>query len=237
MSYTFFKIYNMYTTYIYLLVFGCIWWWFMHWFMPQICFFFYLPDGLDGPTLWAVRLGKDSQTFGSTQLCRGEFGFVGWEGLMKVAVGMSWGFQGLGHLKNLKRCFQDFADSFVLNDSGNHEMGWSGTLRDLESASQSWLLSKKTSTPQWKDSYVLSSYELVWSFDLIGTWIATLQMWCRFPYSETLWNQAHLYPKPSAKNGSVEDLEQRLEMFLLVSQSLIRFFWYLLITWIYLPTQ
>jgi len=45
-----------------------------------------------------------------------------------------------------------------------------------------------------------------------------------FPYSETLWNQAHLYPKPSAKNGSVEDLEQRLEMFLLVSQSLICFF-------------
>lgn len=59
-----------------------------------------------------------------------------------------------------------------------------------------------------------------------------------FPYSETLWNQAHLYPKPSAKNGSVEDLEQRLEMFLLVSQSLICFsvlVWYLLITWIYLP--
>ena len=33
---------------------------------------------------------------------------------MKVAVGMSRGFQGLGNLKNLKRWFQDFADSFVL---------------------------------------------------------------------------------------------------------------------------
>ena len=35
---------------------------------------------------------------------------------------------------------------------------------------------KNNSTPQWKDSYVLSSYELVWSKGG-GTWIAMLQMY------------------------------------------------------------
>lgn len=156
-----------------------------------------MPDGLDGPTLWAVRLGKDSQTFGSTQLCRGEFGFVGWEGLMKVAVGMSRGFQGLGIFRIFSRLCWLFCSEWFWKS-------WNGmvaTLRDLESVDQSWLLWKNTSTPQWKDSYVLSSYELVWSFDLIGTWIATLQMQC----------VSHTPRRCGTRLTSIQSLPQRMD--------------------------
>ena len=137
-----------------------------------ICFFSICPIS-DGPTLW-TGLEKTRRPSAQRSYVEVNFSalgerFDGCKGCQGIRV---WQF------KDFEEMFDfDFADSFVLW----FWKWWNGmvcTLQVLESVDQSWIMTivKKTSTPQWKDSYVLSSYELVWCFDLIGTWTATLQM-------------------------------------------------------------